>query len=291
MLPDFLANSYKKYKQDTTLFTTWLAKAAKSAGYKPRAKEEGREELIKSSDVVESKPKTPEVASGRLKGKDRKAAKAAKAAAAATQGNVDSVEDESPTLMIKYSVTTEELLRQAEAVVGAHQRSGVRLPRALRYILLRAIRARQRCAEWFRDSKIDGGDADKGHSHFIQVLQQCMDILEPCLEEEAKKDAKGGSQVTSRNDAVLVNRFEALNMIEGTEADPSEVYELTSELNAAEKSKGSKGVAEVTIYEIEGNEDFDDDLAFLIYCRSTDSPNLSKSLSSSCPDLMTARFL
>lgn len=35
MLPDFLKDSYKQYKDDTDRFATWLFNAAKKCGYKP----------------------------------------------------------------------------------------------------------------------------------------------------------------------------------------------------------------------------------------------------------------
>ncbi|ESZ92597.1 hypothetical protein SBOR_7014 [Sclerotinia borealis F-4128] len=40
MLPDNLASSYLSYKEDTSLFTTWLSKAALACGYKIPTKEE-----------------------------------------------------------------------------------------------------------------------------------------------------------------------------------------------------------------------------------------------------------
>ncbi|OTA85081.1 hypothetical protein M434DRAFT_16208 [Hypoxylon sp. CO27-5] len=39
MLPEFLSNSYKQYKYDTSVFITWLGHAAKSCGYISKAKE------------------------------------------------------------------------------------------------------------------------------------------------------------------------------------------------------------------------------------------------------------
>ncbi|KAI1135259.1 hypothetical protein F5Y05DRAFT_416251 [Hypoxylon sp. FL0543] len=77
---------FAQYKRDTSVFTTWLGHAAQACGYEP-----------KPTPVAEAVP--PQ----RLKGKARKAAqKAAKQ------------DDECGRQKGKYTVTTEELLVQAE---------------------------------------------------------------------------------------------------------------------------------------------------------------------------------
>ena len=40
MLPEILAGSYARYKEDTNVFTTWLPKAAVACGYKPARREQ-----------------------------------------------------------------------------------------------------------------------------------------------------------------------------------------------------------------------------------------------------------
>jgi hypothetical protein len=63
MLPGFLVNTYKKYKQDTSIFVEWLSDNAKKCGYKL------------PSAAATSKPTEAPVAAPRLKGKARKLAK------------------------------------------------------------------------------------------------------------------------------------------------------------------------------------------------------------------------
>ena len=77
MLPDFLSGSYQRYKQDTALFTTWLAKAAASVGYKPEALRRQQDHAYMPGKIAAAAKKQENIKpSARLKGKDRKAAKA-----------------------------------------------------------------------------------------------------------------------------------------------------------------------------------------------------------------------
>lgn len=129
MLPEFLAGSYKRYKQDTALFTTWLANAAASAGYKPHSTKRKATEQPGPSKPP-STTENPEVprASSRLKGKERKAAK--DAADKAKKENVNRAELPAPST-VKYTITTGELLRQAEAITQSHLKSRVKMPASL----------------------------------------------------------------------------------------------------------------------------------------------------------------
>lgn len=51
--------------------------------------------------------------------------------------------------VVKHKLTTKDLLDQAQAVAGR-----VEVPDGLILVLRRAIRARQRCAEWFTATKV-----------------------------------------------------------------------------------------------------------------------------------------
>ena len=63
MLPGFLESTYKKYKNDTSIFVKWLCEAGSKCGY-----------AISTAQTVKEEP----VAKGpRLKGKSRKEAKQA----------------------------------------------------------------------------------------------------------------------------------------------------------------------------------------------------------------------
>ncbi|KAL9011045.1 MAG: hypothetical protein Q9173_004081 [Seirophora scorigena] len=258
MLPDFLAGSYKRYKQDTALFTTWLAKAAASVGYKP-------DFTKRTPSVSPAAVETPEVpkASIRLKGKDRKAAK--HAAEKAKKTIADNVESSAPST-VKYTITTGDLLHQAEAVTKSHVKSRIKMPATLRAVVERAIRARQRCSEWFRKSNVRNVYADKQHAHFIEILEQSLRILEPCVEADDAASLHPKQAASLPDTASLTNRFSLLNVEESPDVDPAEVSTVAAAVNVATKSKASKGEPEIAVYELEGEDEFDEELAFVIFC-------------------------
>ena len=274
MLPEFLAGSYRRYKEDTTLFITWLAKAAASSGYKPDAAKRPKSEQPKPSNaparnessesskaaIVESNLPP----SGRLKGKERKAAK--DAAHKANKPIIEAPESPTPST-VKYTITTGELLRQAEAVTKTAENARVKMPASLRAVVERAIRARQRCSEWFRKSDVQNQYADKQHTHFIEVLEQSLRILEPCVEakDSIPKQQKQGEPPVGRT-ASVTNRFAALKVEESPDIDPEEVSEVAAAVHVATKTKSSKGAPEIAVYELEDEDKFDEDLAFLIFC-------------------------
>src|SRR5438045_9074802 len=100
MLPDLLASSYRRYKEDTNVFTTWLYQAAQACGWKPSTKPQP----VASGSPVVDVPRAP-----RLKGKQRKLAR--EAAKAGNQGSNSAGQDAlSPALT--YKITTGELIRQ-----------------------------------------------------------------------------------------------------------------------------------------------------------------------------------
>ena len=272
MLPDFLAGSYQRYKQDTALFTTWLAKAAASCGYKPQAKKRQLSKPgptkppapIESSQVSKAAIPEPVVPpTRRLKGKERKAAK--DAANKEKKPNVHTSESQAPST-VKYTITTAELLRQAEAVTQSRVKSRVQMPASLRTVVERAIRARQRCSEWFQKSDVHNKYADKQHTHFIEILKQSLKILEPCVEAESSAQSHRKQDEPSLDgNASITNRFAALKVEESPDVDPSEVFEAAAAVNMAQKTKTSKDEA-VTVYELEDEDEFDEELAFIIFC-------------------------
>lgn len=69
MLPEILSSSYKRYEEDTSVFTTWLSNAAQRCGYKPVT--------VDATLAAQQTPPTETKKAPRLKGKDRKLAKQA----------------------------------------------------------------------------------------------------------------------------------------------------------------------------------------------------------------------
>ncbi|KAL8811883.1 MAG: hypothetical protein Q9200_001438 [Gallowayella weberi] len=255
MIPDFLAGSYKRYKQDTALFTTWLAKAAASAGYKPSATKHSPSQQPEPSKPTHVQSGLP--TGGRLKGKARKAAKDA----------TEKARESQPSLTVKYTITTGELLRQAEAVAQSYLKSRLKMPASLREVVERAVRARRRCSEWFQRSGVHNEFVDKQHIHFIQILEETLKILEPCVEaENANKEISVPNATLHEHNTSLTNRFSLLKTEDNPEVDPAQVSEVAAAINVPEKAKASESYPEVATYELEYEDEFDEELAFVIFC-------------------------
>lgn len=56
-------------------------------------------------------------------------------------------------------------------------------------------------------------------------------------------------------------------MEESPDVDPSEVSEIAIAVNVAQKTKASKGELVNAVYELEDEDDFDEELAFIIFCQ------------------------
>lgn len=162
MLPEFLTSSYKRYKEDTSVFTTWLSQTAKACGYRP------------STKPNTAPTATANISKGpRLKGKERKLAKEAAKAKGNGKLPVPSTDDEPAS--VKYTVTTEEILKQATMIVDSGK--CISMPRDVQKVADRAIQARQRCADWFQQAGGENDSATDGHGHFIQVLKKVFHML------------------------------------------------------------------------------------------------------------------
>ena len=177
VLPEFLAGSYKRYKEDTSLFTIWLAQAATACGWKStRAKRykqpQATNKEVPSAHLLQTNPGNP---SSRLKGRERKATKAA---AESVKQDVPVQEQSSPPVVVaKYAVTTKEILEQPRLVSGSDKQR-MPIPDSLRSVVQRAIKARQHCNSWFEKLKLRNEHSDKQHLHFIEVLKLSLDLLE-----------------------------------------------------------------------------------------------------------------
>ncbi|MCJ1353173.1 MAG: hypothetical protein MMC33_003158 [Icmadophila ericetorum] len=272
MLPDFLASSYERYKQDTALFTTWLTQAAARCGFKSNdIKQQERDVTLNSNpgpsmSVVSN---AGEPSSSRLKGKDRKLAKQA-----AVDGKIKgpaNFEESLPSSTIgQYTVTTKDLLSQARAVAEC-VKPRVTLPASLQSIVERAIHARQRCTEWFRKSNIRNryaDESDKRHLHFTGVLEESLKLLGPCLEtptSSSQQPTKPGCSLdidAPMSISKLANRFEILEVEELPDID---AFASSPSANTTKRAKKSKSKSVVDVYELEDDMD-DDDIAFMIFC-------------------------
>lgn len=248
MLP---AGSYKRYKEDTNVFATWLSTTANACGYKSE-----------TSPQPPVQKNAPKIASSRLKGKARKEAQKATANGDGPSQDVK-LADYLP--VTKCTVKTKDFLDQAN-VVAKSVRPRIQMPLNILRIVQRAIHARKRCADWFRKTGAKDEASIEGHDHFINVLEKALAILQSCC----PKSAKAGKQEQNTRDSPpepdqnLSNRFGMLNVEDTNDI----VLDLAaSDINATSAAKKfSKATAQDSwdVYELEIQ--YGTDLAFLIFC-------------------------
>lgn len=141
MLPLNSSGSFKRYRNETDYFITWLAQTAIGCG-------------VKFTTTSQSLVAIPTVAKApRLKGKARKTARE-EAAAARPQG---------PPKATK-GLTTAELLECAKRIVERKASSSF-VPRTIYDSLLKAIELRVECTSWFHEQKQTSSDGDLQRSN------------------------------------------------------------------------------------------------------------------------------
>lgn len=173
MLPRVLSGSYRRYKEDTDVFTTWLSEAAKACGYKPVARPQNTTAAASSSSTPAAATKNgAPKKSVRLKGKERKLAKEA----VKQQNSNTAVAQADEVAIVKYTVSTQDILDQATAVAN-WAKGKMYMPLKVQRVLYRAIQARQRCAAWFEKTDIRSDQSREGHQYFIDVLRKVYGML------------------------------------------------------------------------------------------------------------------
>ncbi|MCJ1453626.1 hypothetical protein MMC28_003973 [Mycoblastus sanguinarius] len=250
MLPEVLAGSYKRYKEDTSVFTTWLSKTAIACGYKTSS--------FVIRETTSSNVTVGQAPSSRLKGKARKEAKSA-----SKENKNPSSGSDSNMPVAKYSITTQELLGQAEAVAEA-KASGIQIPLSIMRVVERAIDARRRCASWFKKTGACDIDSTEGHLHFVSILEKALTLLRPLVTTNAssKSSTKDWKDIPIMTTDVpseeIKNRFSVLDI-----EDPDDAMDLVaSEVSVTNKPPSKTRT--VDIYELEAQSDIDD--AFIIFC-------------------------
>ncbi|KAF7854595.1 hypothetical protein EAF04_010404 [Stromatinia cepivora] len=212
MLPDSLSSSYKRYKEDTNIFSTWLGQTTIKCGYKPdihakrvfsnsSATSESSSYSASSSSSIfssasvastsssistssvsnsssTSKSANPPTTSTRLKGKARKNAKKAKVSATKPTTQVHEL-----TVVI---ISTRDLVEQAK-VIAEQKNITITFPSVIRRVAERAILARKRFLKWFQQAHAEDEEVNASHEHFIGVLETILDILKPCYESDKIK--------------------------------------------------------------------------------------------------------
>jgi hypothetical protein len=78
----------------------------------------------------------------------------------------------------------------AEAI--ANKSPKIKVPGALSSMFTRAIRARKKAAEWFKESHSDRilDESNQTHAHFVDILQRAGDILRPLVKERSPQEPK-----------------------------------------------------------------------------------------------------
>ncbi|KAK4949146.1 hypothetical protein LTR10_012519 [Elasticomyces elasticus] len=247
MTPSVYSSSYQRYKEDTSVFTTWLSNAAKSCGHVVKADETTAPQAAQSHAPPSEPPRAT-----RLKGKERKLAKQA-----ATVTPDSRIASSTSPPQKKYKISVSELLKQAEAVASWTKKT-IRLPEDVQHVLQRAITARHRCTAWFKQTGLQNEYSNEGHEHFVDILERALDLL------RGPASSTPAAGVPSRHEDPLANmlnnRFGALNLDDGAEIDLEVEGVMQPPSTAPVKSTRSEPTA---VYELE-SEIWD--VAFAIYC-------------------------
>ncbi|KAF8855489.1 hypothetical protein BDZ45DRAFT_502211 [Acephala macrosclerotiorum] len=278
MLPDILTGSYQRYKNDTNVFTTWLAKTAASCGYKaPKSarKEQPPPPTPSPPTPRAAAPKSTLTLAEKLRAqaeeKAKKAAKKKEEKRNPTATNAAAADTEpEPLSTTKHYVRTRDLLRQAEIV---SKNAKVKIPDTIVQVVERAIKARRRCADWFASTGVENGHSTEGHLHFIEILEQAVGILKPSSGNTAaeapkttpKPQPKPKLRPETHNFNGLSNRFSNLEVEELEDiADASatiQVLNIGSKLVPKSKAPPPKNV---DVYELETDNAYDK--GFDVFC-------------------------
>ena len=264
MIPDLLYSSYQRYKEDTNVFTTWLSQAARACGFNLARKQ--------SEKVQSPKPSNgPKPVAPRLKGKARKDAKAQATSSTKNQSGPNG--ERKPVRVSKYEMTTRNLIEQAEAV-GNSGKASLRMPVDVLHVARRAINARNRCTNWFKETESKDEESTEGHAHFTAVLEQALTILKPCYNNEslssddqpiAKKAHLLQPQKRAQTfDDDLTNRFRMLQVEDNDNDVDITAPEITVEPKGISKKPQAKGPSEQEVWELV--EEFGIEIGFIIFC-------------------------
>lgn len=254
MNSELLYSSYRRYKEDTNTFTTWLSKAAQACGFKLAGK--------KSEKVHSPEPSSdPIPVAPRLKGKARKEAKAQALASANNQSGLN--EERKPVQVSKYEMTTSNLIEQAEAVANSGK---VNMSVNVLRIARRAINARKRCTNWFKKTESKDEASTQAHAHFTATLEQALNILKPCYNNQSfSSDHQPITQKPAQSfDDDLTNRFRMLQVEDKDNDVDITAPEIIVEPKGNSKKSRAKGPSEQEVWELE--EEFYIEIAFVAFC-------------------------
>ncbi|OAL49650.1 hypothetical protein IQ07DRAFT_62763 [Pyrenochaeta sp. DS3sAY3a] len=229
-----IIGTYHEYKANTAKFTHWLVEAARATG---------KANLILSTFVQDENKST-----GRLKGKARKDNKNAGPS--------------SKTTLQKVPISAFEKL----ASVVANSKN-IPIPRGVFTTLRAVIRGRKACAEWYgkgTSSKDDRAkDDDKGHQHFIKVLEAVLVILLPRMPARKRVNPSTNPSTTSTENH-LQNMYARLALEDDDDAtEENEAWDVPDR-TAASRKEAVEFKPETT----------DEDMSYATYCLLKDATDL-----------------
>ncbi|TVY18008.1 hypothetical protein LARI1_G007450 [Lachnellula arida] len=237
MLPSFLDGTYNRYKNDTSTFVRWLSENAQRCGY---------------VTTVKTTTPIPPTKTPRLKGKARKEAKKTESSKPASSSDATGTSQKS----VNYSlVSLKDLLPSAIAIVDSKD-PVVLVPVNIIRAGLRAVSARKRCAEYYKNN--EAAQSNHSHSYFISLMEQVMKALQPRFATTNAESATKPEDSRPTQDIFehLENRFAVLDVEEPSEQD--DVGATTAVPNVSQP-----------VYRLEtpeNSQDVEEEKTFAIFC-------------------------
>jgi hypothetical protein len=219
MLPSHLSSSFKRYKNDTDYFITWLAQTAVGCVFK-----------LNHGPT----PSPPAVAKGpRLKGKARKIARGQEAAHT-TQTSLDK----------RKALTTKQLVDCAKRIAEKKAPS-LQVPRAVYESLTKALQLRVECTSWFGKQEECLEDEEmrhinEAHDFFNSTLETIWQMILPLVEPTSSLRTPLPSKM-----AASANLYETLKQCSLSDDDEHGAPQAT----ATKSSKGPVNKPAAALYE------------------------------------------
>lgn len=174
-----------------------------------------------------------------------------------------------------YRIRLAQFQELAAVIVNGKEQPSI--PRALIKLLKDTISLRKDFAQFFRKHRKQASskDADLMHTHFINQLEEVLEILKPACPEESPVSlarsalANNGATLTEPKTPNLENRFSNL------EVEELDDFDLLPEVAASPAAKKSSVKARQVVFQPNTDDDDGnvDDLQFAIYCFFEDLNN------------------
>lgn len=248
VLPDFLFDTYRRYKADTGQVVAWLAETAQKSGYALSA---------------DSAPASPRGSSGG--GAKSKGPKSDRTPSSATT---------SKATQQQTALTIQQVTNIAEWI--ARLNPPVSVPSLIVTLLESAISARKRCSQWFQSNARGANAENTTHSHFINVLESVLQILPPRLstpdtESSLPKPLDVAPPSPDQQIMEVTDNFGILAIDEGELAEVNEDTSTLPQSTTASPSASTKRIPRS--YKVE-TTDNDEEIYFALFCLFTDLRDL-----------------